>query len=271
MPYNYFERRVRSAPTLVTVMTERIPPDREIAHFIATIVAARLTPIGEIQQMIASLSETVEKLRNGKSEAAPAAAPAPRRRKAAVAIDASAPKRGRGRPRKSAPPVEERVRRPEPVMVAPVAPRLMRRAEVAPAEPFGGQATILQNSGPQKTVLRGVVRWFDLRTRQGALRLPGFAEDITIEASTLESAGISRLYKGQEVEATVSGENGSARLLSVALPGRAADPAKGLFATGSARRHSKPVVVEMKHDAMRRAAARVEAEHVLGSNGRRSV
>jgi len=148
----------------------------------------------------------------------------------------------------------------------------MRRAEVTPAEPAGIQAPILQARAPQNTVLRGVVRWFDLKTRQGTLRLPGFAEDIAIETGALESAGISRLYKGQEVEATVAGENGSARLLSLALPGRVAEPPKGLFATGPVRRHAKPVVVEMKRDAMRRAAALVEAELVLGSNGRsRSV
>jgi hypothetical protein len=253
-------------------MTEFTTPNREIAHFIATIVAARQTPIGEIQQVIESLSETVEKLRNGQPEAAPAVAARRARRTPVSAASPSPPqaqvRRGRGRPRKTELPVEERVRRPEPIAVAPVAPRLMRRAEVAPAEPFGLQALAPQNPTPQKTVLRGVVRWFDLRTRQGTLRLPGFADDIAIDAVALESASISRLYKGQEVEATVSGENGSARLLSLALPGRTAEPAKGLFATGSVRRHAKPVVVEMKRDALRRAAARVEAEHVLGSNGR---
>jgi cold shock CspA family protein len=248
-------------------MTEVTTPDWEIAHFIATIVAARQTPIGEIQQVIASLSETVDRLRNG----VPAAETTASRRPPVAASANPAqmpPRRGRGRPRKTEPRLEERVRRPEPVMVTPVAPRLMRRAEVTPAEPLGIQAPILQAPVPRNTVLRGVVRWFDLKTRQGTLRLPGFAEDVAIEAAALESAGISRLYKGQEVEATVAGENGSARLLSLALPGRIAEPPKGLFATGPVRRHAKPVVVEMKRDALRRAAARVEAELVLGSNGR---
>jgi hypothetical protein len=256
-------------------MTEITTPDREIAHFIATIVAARQTPVGEIQQVIASLSETIERLRNGTPAAATAETLSPRRALIAATTGAATagavqvpPRRGRGRPRKTEPRVEERVRRPEPVMVAPVAPRLMRRADVAPAEPAGISAPILQAPVSQNTVLRGVVRWFDLKTRQGTLRLPGFSEDIAIEAGALESAGISRLYKGQEVEATVAGENGNARLLSLALPGRLAEPAKSLFATGPVRRHAKPVVVEMKRDAMRRAAARVEAELVLGSNGR---
>jgi hypothetical protein len=248
-------------------MNEGPTPDREIAHFIAAIVAARQTPIGEIPQVIASLSETVERLRGGVPEAVAAKAipivKTVMRRKPVSAASATPPRRGRGRPKSTEKRVEEWVRRPEPVVVTPVVPRLMRRAEVAPSEPFGFQAP-----APQKTVLRGVVRWFDLRTRQGTLRLPGFADDIAIEAGALESAGISRLYKGQEVEATVAGENGSARLVSLALPGRIAEPANGLFPAGSMRRHAKPVVVEMKRDAMRRAAARVEAEHVLGNNGR---
>jgi cold shock CspA family protein len=248
-------------------MREVTASDREIARFIAAIVAARQTPIGEIPQVIASLSGLVERLRSGPPEVIPvkpmAAAKASLRRKAESAASASPPRRGRGRPKSIAPRVEERVRRPEPAAAAPAAPRLMRRAEVAPPEPF-----IVQARPAQKTVLRGIVRWFDLRSRQGTLRLPGFAEDIPIDAGALESAGISRLYKGQEVEATVAGENGNTRLVSLALPGRVAEPMKGLFASGSARRHAKPVVVEMKRDAMRRAAARVEAEQVLGNSGR---
>jgi hypothetical protein len=111
------------------------------------------------------------------------------------------------------------------------------------------------------------VRWFDLQTRQGAVRLPGFGNEVAIDGAAVARAGISRLYKGQEIEATVSEEDGNVRLVSLALPGRAKAAGGGLFKTGSGRRNAKPVVVEMKRDSMRRAAARIEAEQILG-NGR---
>lgn len=248
-------------------MREESAPDTEIVHLIATILAARPTAADEVPEVITSLHKTLARLRSGEPEAAPAEAvsvvlAAPPRQPSA----APNPRRGRGRPKSAEPPIDERVRQPEAAAAVPATPRLMRRADVARVEPISFEAP-----PPQNPTLRGVVRWFDLRTRQGTLRLPGFAEDIAIDASALERAGISRLYKGQEVEATVTGESGSAHLLSLALPGRIAEPASGLFKSGSARRHAKPVVVEMKRDSMRRAAARVEAEHVLGSNGRSRV
>jgi cold shock CspA family protein len=139
-------------------------------------------------------------------------------------------------------------------------PQLMRRADVAPV----AESSPLEPR-PQTGTLRGVVRWFDLNTRQGTLRLPGFGDEVTIDGAALERAGISRLYKGQEIEATVADEGGSVRLVSLSLPGRVDAPAHGLFRAGSARRNAKPVIVEMKRDAMRRTAARIEAEQILGS------
>ena len=50
------------------------------------------------------------------------------------------------------------------------------------------------------------------------------------------------------------------------LPGRA-EPANTLFgAKELGRRRAKPVVIELKRDALRRVAARVEAEHLLGAH-----
>jgi hypothetical protein len=256
-------------------MTESSSPDPEIVRFIATILAARETAATEVPMLITSLRGTLELLRNGGALPAATVKPAAVKRrtpprKPVTEAAAAPPRRGRGRPRKLETVIEERSRRPEPATAAPVAPRLMRRAEVAPTEP-----SILDVRPPQQMVLHGVVRWFDQRTRHGLLRLPGFSEDIAIDTAMLEKAGISRLYKGKEIEATVTGENADARLVALALPGRAAEPANGLFKSGSkagtARRHAKPVVVEMKRDAIRRAAARVEAEHVLGNGRRRPV
>ena len=169
---------------------------------------------------------------------APTEAPKPRRKAAA-------------RSARNPPP-------PEPAP-PPAVPRLMRRAEVTHAEPAIPE--LLQS--PHEGRRRGVVRWFDARTGRGMLRIPGFAEDVALDPDMLQRAGLSRLYKGQEIEALVTGENGHSHLVSVALPGQPA--AKGGLKVGGMRRHAKPVVVEMKRDALRRAAARVEAEHVLGS------
>jgi cold shock CspA family protein len=148
---------------------------------------------------------------------------------------------------------------PPPV---PVMPQLMRRAEVAPASEPATIGTWAIKGG----TLRGIVRWFDLSTRQGTLRLPGFGDEVAIDATVLERAGISRLYKGQEIEATVATENDRVRLVELALPGRAEPGAHGVFKAGTARRNARPVIVELKRDAMRRTASRIEAEHVLGNS-----
>jgi cold shock CspA family protein len=247
-------------------MNDSFPgPDRKIVRHIAAIMAKRQTGADEVPAVLDTLRQVFERLSRGESAAPPAAGAAeaasvrePQRQEAA------APRR-RGRPPKIAPPPasEERQRHSEPVVAA--APRLMRRAEVAPAEPAAGP---LAAPKPRQIQLRGVVRWFDPRTRQGMLRLPGFSDDVPIAEEAVARAGIARLYKGQEIEATVEGENGQARVVGLGLPGRVAE-ANSLFRAGSARRNARPVVVEMKRDALRRAGARVEAEHVLGNGGRR--
>jgi cold shock CspA family protein len=114
--------------------------------------------------------------------------------------------------------------------------------------------------------VRGIVKWFDPRTRRGALRLPGFADEIQVEAGALEAAGIARLFKGQEIEASLAHEAGDTRLLALALPGRAPVPNAVFAGSTPGRRHAKPVVIELKRDALRRVAARVEAEHLLGAH-----
>ena len=209
--------------------------------------------------VVAGVRDAVERLRAGQGVAPgtpPSAIALP-----AIMVRADQPKRRRTLVKAAMPPP----RHAEPAAVEPAAPRLMRRAEVAPAPepPF-----VVEMRPPQQTVLRGVVRWYDQRARRGSLRLPGLGEEVQIDADALERAGISRLYKGQEIEAMIVEDDGGVRLVSLALPGRAEPRLGGHGKIGSARRHAKPVVVEMKRDAMRRAAARIEAEQVLGS-GRR--
>lgn len=164
----------------------------------------------------------------------------------------------------SAPPVQES--RP-PVVSA--APGLMRRADIVGGE-AGFGSRIVQ---PPRSTVRGIVKWFDTKSRRGALRLPGFGDEVMVDDALLARAGIARLFKGQEIEAAIVMEGGRINLLSLSLPGRAAGPpANTLFGAGAvatksaARRQARPVVIELKRDALRRVAARVEAEQLLGSD-----
>src|SRR5579883_1721038 len=234
-------------------MTENSMPAPQIARLIARILGARSTPTEEVPVVVSRLRDAFARL--GQDEAAAPAGEAPAK---------PAPRRSAGRPRRRAGSEEVAA---EPTAPPPAAPRLMRRAEVAPAEPEIPE--VLQS--PPEARRRGVVRWFDARAGRGMLRVPGFAEDVPLEADALRQAGLSRLYKGQEIEATIiAGEGGQPRLVGLALPGRVA--ATGPLAkAGMMRRHAKPVVVEMKRDGLRRAAARIEAEHLLGHRQNRPL
>jgi cold shock CspA family protein len=182
----------------------------------------------------AAVPATVAEDREAEHEAESAAAQRPRRtRTRAVFAPAAAP--------------------------APIAigPRLMRRAEVAPTMGAPEQAAARTRTG-----LRGIVKWYDPKTRIGSLRLPGH-DDIAVDADALDRAAVPRLFKGQEIEASVVVEaDGAVRLLAVSLPGR---PEAEPFGTvRPVRRQQKPVVIEMKRDALRRVGARLEAEQILG-------
>jgi hypothetical protein len=230
----------------------KIPhPTREIAHFVAKILAARQTTSEEIPYLVASIRGAIEALQAGTTPPVLPEAPQP-----AIAAPQERPRTRH--PRVAAEPTMQATRRSEPPPPAPVTPQLMRRAEVAPpSTPF--EIPPMKNG-----TLRGIVRWFDLNTRQGTVRLPGFGDELTIDGAALERAGISRLYRGQEIEATVAADDDGVRLVGLALPGRTQPGAHGVFKSGTVRRNAKPVVVELKRDAMRRTASRIEAEHVLG-------
>jgi cold shock CspA family protein len=225
-------------------------PSPETIRLIARILRVRPTAQSEVPDLIGSVHRAVAGLTAGPTVAARvdeteetgAAAEAPLRRT----------RRSRTRA------VFAAAAAPQPVASAP---RLMRRAEVA------GAARAPESSLPQtRTGLRGIVKWYDPKSRVGALRLPGH-DDVAVDANALERAGVPRLFKGQEIEASVVVEpDGAARLLAVSLPGRPETEPLGTI--GPMRRQQKPVVIEMKRDAMRRVGARLEAEHILGS-GRR--
>jgi cold shock CspA family protein len=153
-----------------------------------------------------------------------------------------------------APPAPRRARRPREA-TAP-APKLVRRADVAVVAPV-----VATTPTPVHGMVRGVVRWFDPKSGKGALRLPGLG-DVGFEARLLADSGITRLFKGQEIEATLADGGGLPQLQRLALPGAGASAPRGGMVKS---RHAKPIVVELKREALRRAAARAEAEHVLGS------
>jgi cold shock CspA family protein len=227
------------------------------------LVAACKTPSQEVPALIAAVHESLESLGKPRAEGAqpksiPPLLPDADPRPAAVA----APRRPRGRPRKAA---MIDLPLPAPAPVAPPAPKLMRRADVAarPAEPAAAEPR-----PTTRAALRGIVKWYDPRTRSGAVRLPGYSGDVSVGPEALERAGIPRLFKGQEIEASVTEVNGHASLLTLSLPGRPETDPVGGIALGAPRRNARPVVIEMKKDALRRVAARVEAEQLLGPTPR---
>lgn len=179
----------------------------------------------------------------------------------------------RGRPRRVAvlPVVPEA---PPPPDAPPPQPRLLRRADAQASEAAQHHAEMLPTFRAPEGVVRGVVKWFDGRAGKGALRLTGISGDILFDPEVLTRSGIKRLYKDQEIEATVEESGGRVRLLSMSLPTRGTDSASNIMAgeiTGTVRRQPRAVQVQIKRDGIRRSAARAEAEQVLGGVGRIKV
>jgi cold shock CspA family protein len=209
-------------------------------RLIAKLLAHRATPVDEVAGLIRDVHGAVTRLQEpaARSEkpSPPAATPRPPRRR-----DAAQP---------AVTPAEP----PSPVAPAP-ASKLVRRAQMPAATP-----TPPLSPATASGRIRGIVKWFDPRAGKGALRLPGFAGDIALDAGLLAQSGIGRLFKGQEVDATFAKAAGAPQLERLALPGAAAGPVAGFVRS----RRAKPVIVELKREAMRRVAARTEAEHLLG-------
>ena len=112
-------------------------------------------------------------------------------------------------------------------------------------------------------MVRGVVQWFDTRTARGTLRLQGVSSDLPVDGDMLTAAGLTRLFKGQEIEATLEDGDDTPKIAALRLLNLSPNsPAMG----GTVRdRHAKQVVVELKREALSRAAARAEAELLLPS------
>jgi len=227
------------------------------ARMIAKLLAERPTAHQEIPQLI----DVVHRALAGLNGARPVEAPVLQRNDQAAAdqVDALsvAPKRRGRKPR-----AEAELAAPTAVetktATAP-APTLLRRAEVKDKEP--AQIAPLAPPPSRERLTRGVVRWFDPQTRRGALRLQGVSGDLPFEPPLLERNNITRLFKGQEVEAELGGTTDAPRLIGFRLlaAGAATHVNPGLVRA----RQQKPVMVELKREALKRAAARDAAEALL--------
>jgi len=231
-------------------------PVASVAHMVARIVAAQAVPASEIPALVATITNAFAGILYPAARAPAAsserALPAPRERRPPRVFG-----RKPGRPRKiETPPAVE-------VPPQPPAPRLVRRAEAVPAAPPAEPAVL---EAPPSAGVRGVVRWFDPNRRTGELRLAGISGDLTVEPAVFAAAGITRLFKGQEIEAEVAREMGRVRVTALRVLGQAAaaPSTTGPIAALGGKR-PRVVIVEKRRDALKRIGARSAAEHVLGS------
>jgi cold shock CspA family protein len=281
-------------PTVIMkdAMTDSSPIS-ETAQFVIKILAAREMSAADLPTTIANVRQVLQRLRGGVATAipdqrfertikarVPIARPTPVRRAPPLpAVSRPAPepvvypeRPRRGRPRLTAKALAPEPRQDviEPAPQQPQQPRLLRRADaVAPSEADNG-ATPAMLRAPAGA-LRGVVKWYDGRAGKGALRLVGISGDVLIDPAALERSGIKRLYKDQEVEATVQEQAGRVRLVSLKLPGRSSESPRATLGgevTSTVRRQPRSVTVEVKRDGVRQSAARAEAEQVLGGVNR---
>lgn len=226
------------------------------ARMIAKLLAERPTAHQEIPQLIDVVHRTLAGLNGTRpvEESAPQNGQAPRDPTDAVSV---APKRRGRKPRAETEPAAATPT--ETKTAPPPAPTLLRRAEVKDKEPV--QIAPLIPPPSRDRLTRGVVRWFDPQTRRGALRLQGVSGDLPFEPPLLERSNITRLFKGQEVEAELGGTADAPQLIGFRL--LAAGPAAHVNPGLVRARQQKPVMVELKREALKRAAARDAAEALL--------
>lgn len=238
----------------------RMTQKTEAARVIAKLLASRHTPIDEIPHLIENVERALSALDEKVPPAPQAAAPSPR-----PLVTKSSPRTKRAATVARAP--QEPVGAPAPIVTPapdiaeakPAQPTLLRRAEVIHVAPVVPPTPPILASASGS--VRGVVQWFDTRTNRGTLRLQGFSSDLPIDGETLVAAGLTRLFKGQEIEATLDDSGETPKIAGLRLLNLSPNsPVMG----GTVRdRHAKQVVVELKREALSRAAARAEAELLL--------
>jgi cold shock CspA family protein len=232
-----------------------------VAHMVARLVGGQETAASDIPGLVESVNAALTQILYPTAPPPAArieAAPIRHERRQPARSDRETSRKP-GRPRKVVDPIH--VEAPAP----PPAPRLVRRADAvvsAPAsEPIG-------LAPPVASMVRGVVRWFDPARQTGGLRLTGVPEDVAVEPAVFIAAGVTRLFKGQEIEAQLDRGEGRVRVTALRVPGgpAAVPTVSGPIAAMGGRR-PRVVLVEKKRDSMKRVAARTEAEHLLGPAG----
>ena len=233
-----------------------------VAHMVARLVGGKETAASDIPVLVETVSAALEQI----------LCPAPRRPE--IEGGEEAPRREARPPRTQRPreagrkpgrPHKVEVAEPIEAPVPPPAPRLVRRAEALVSAPAPEP---VPPTAPAPSMVKGVVRWFDPARQTGGLRLTGLPEDVAVEPAVFIAAGVTRLFKGQEIEAQVDRGEGRVRVRALRVPGGpvAAPTASGPIAAMGGRR-PRVVIVEKKRDALKRVAARTEAEHLLGPAG----
>jgi len=234
-----------------------------VARMVARLVGGQETAASEIPALVETVSAALAQILNPAPrfpavEAGEEEAPIPRARQRRPRREGEAARKP-GRPRK--------VEVPEPIEAPPPppAPRLVRRAEAVVGTPAAEPPPL---APPATNLVRGVVRWFDPARQTGGLRLTGVPDDVAVEPAVFIAAGVTRLFKGQEIEAQIDRGEGRVRVTTLRVPGGpvAAPTASGPIAAMGGRR-PRVVIVEKKRDSMKRVAARTEAEHLLGPAG----
>ena len=235
----------------------------EAARVVAKLLASRRTSLSEIPHLI----ENVERALATLDDAAPAYSKPVTPTKAAppITIAPVQPKRAKRSP---AAPVEsdlgaEPVAAPAPeaAEIKPATPTLLRRAEVIHVAPVTPPPQ--PTAAPVSGTARGVVQWFDTRTNRGTLRLQGLSSDLPIDGEILATSGLTRLFKGQEIEVTLEEGDEMPKIATLRLLNLS--PNSPVMSGMVRDRHAKQVVVELKREALSRAAARAEAELLLPS------
>jgi hypothetical protein len=234
-----------------------------IAHMVARLVGGQETAASDIPALVETVNAALARILHPTVEL-----PSPQvQEEVVVRREPPQPPRQRreagrkpGRPRRVEAPLP--VEAPAP----PPAPRLVRRAEAVASPPAADPAAL--TPPPATSMVRGVVRWFDPARQTGGLRLTGVPEDVAVEPAVFIAAGVTRLFKGQEIEAQLDRAERRVRVTALRVPGgpAAAPTVSGPIAAMGGRR-PRVVVVEKKRDALKRVAARTEAENLLGPTG----
>ena len=267
------ERADPAAPATVPPPSDDTPVRRAprigvplplVAHMVARLVGGQGTAASDIPVLVESVNAALEQILYPAARApvvevvqeppAHATRPRPQQRPREEA-------RKPGRPRKVevVEPIAAEAPAPAP------APRLVRRAEAVVTAPASEPVPLTPSPAG---MVKGVVRWFAPARQSGGLRLAGVPEDVAVEPTVFIAAGVTRLFKGQEIEAQIDRGEGRVRVTALRIPGGpvAVPTASGPIAALGGRK-PRMVIVEKKRDALKRVAARTEAEHLLGPAG----